>query len=288
MTADYCLNLNGDLCIYAPWKLNDGLLWYDTTPDNRWTNNQSTVPYSTISITLPRARKFNSISLAIFDDTARNGVAACPEGIRVVNPRTNETVAFRNSWDDCVPNALNTITFAQPTTDTPEPINATTPDDSAYTIETDRLQIIISDKLYYTTAVSEIQIWVAPNAGPRYEAEDGVIGTFIGSYEGRALGLNGTIQDGGVSLGTGGWVELADVRTSDGAAGNTTLTVVGGGVGSVAVQINWLTSTTLVFNSGNGTLVNQTVEVQMLRGGNVVTINQVSGTPFVDAIVVGS
>ncbi|KAK5136227.1 hypothetical protein LTR08_003834 [Meristemomyces frigidus] len=282
VSADYCLNLNGDECIYAAWKMNDGLLWYDTTPDNRWTNNQSQVPYSTIAITLPRARKIHSISLAIFVDTERGGVAACPQGIRVVDGRTNETVALRNPWAECVPNALNTIAFVPPTT-----LNTTTADGSDYTVETDLLQVVISDQLRLTTAVSEMQLWVAPNTGPRYEAEDGVIGTFIGSYEGRGLGLNGTIESGGVSLGPGGWVELADVRTADGGAGSVALTVLGGGQGTVEVMVNWLANVTVVFNGTAGVGVNRTVEVEMLRGGNVVTVVQTGGRPFVDAVVVG-
>ncbi|KAK3070543.1 hypothetical protein LTR53_010280 [Teratosphaeriaceae sp. CCFEE 6253] len=280
ITADYTLSTNGDIAPYEAWKLNDGLLWYDTTPDNFWTNNQSRVPYSTITITLPRPRQMHSVSLAIFVDTERGGVAACPEGIRVTDS-TGETVAIKNPWTDCVPNALNTLPFAAPTANTTS--NVTTPDQN-YVVETDSLQITLSDKLGYTTAVTEIQIWVAPNLGPRYEAEDGVIGTFIGSYEGKATGLNGTIENGGVTLYGGAWVELSDVRTASGEAGTTQLTVIGGGTGAVEVCLNWSTNTTVTFAGA----ANQTVEVDLLRGGNWVTIFQTSGTPFVDAIVVGS
>ncbi|KAK5123300.1 hypothetical protein LTR85_002730 [Meristemomyces frigidus] len=281
VTADWCLSANGDICPYEAWKMNDGLLWYDETPDNYWTNNQSEVPYSTITITLPRARKIHSISLALIVDVERGGVVECPEGIRVVDVRTGDTVAYKNPWDDCVPNALNTVPFSAPTGNSSD--NVTTPD-SDYTVETDLLQVILSDKLRYTTAVTEIQIWVAPNTGPRYEAEDGVIGTFIGSYEGRATGLNGTIENGGVSLASGAWVELGDVRSGNGSAGTTALTVIGGGTGTVEVQLNWLTNTTVTFSG----IANKTIEVGMLRGGNVVTILQTAGTPFIDAIVVGS
>ena len=260
--------------------MNDGLLWYDTTPDNRWTNNQSEVPYSTINITLPRARKIHSISLAIFVDAGRGGVVDCPEGIKVVDG-TGNTVAYKDPWNDCVPNALNTVPFAAPTGN--NSINVTTPD-SDYTVETDFLQVVISDKLRYTTAVSEIQIWVAPQTGPRYEVEDGVIGTFIGSYEGRATGLNGTIENGGVSLNAGAWVEVADIQTATGSAGRTALTLIGGGTGTVNVQLNWLTNTTVSFSGSS----NKTIEVDMMRGGNTVTIFQTAGTPFIDAMIVGS
>ena len=203
----------------------------------------------------------------------------CPDGIRVTDAK-GQTVAFKHPWDDCVPNALNTVPFANPASAVG---NKTTPD-TDYVVETDFLQVTLSDKLMYTTAVSEIQVWVAPNMGPRYEAEDGLIGTFIGSFEGRPTGLNGTVENGGVSLGAGGWVELADVRRSDGSAGRTSLTVIGGGSGTVELQTNWLMKQTVAF-SGQA---NKTLTVDMLRGGNVVTILQTKGTPFIDAIVVGS
>jgi hypothetical protein len=259
--------------------MNDGLLWYDTTPDNRWTNNQSEVPYSTINITLPRSRRMRSISLALFVDVGRGGVVDCPDGIKVTDGK-GKVVAFKHPWHDCVPNALNTVLFANPATIT---ANMTTPE-TGYEIETDFLQVTLSDKQRYTTAVTEIQIWVAPNMGPRYEAEDGLLGTFIGSFEGRATGFNGTIVNGGVRLGDGGWVELADVRTSDSSAGQISMTVIGGGHGTMELQMNWLTNHTLTFDGAD----NKTVEVEMLRGGNVVTVLQTSGRPFIDAIVIGS
>lgn len=131
-------------------------------------------------------------------------------------------------------------------------------------------------------AVGEVQIWVPPQLGPRWEAEDGVIGTFIGSYEGRATGLNGSVVDGGVQLGDGGWVELGGVRTATGEGGNATLTVVGAQTGTLVVGVNWLRNYTVAFEGA----ANKTLEVQMLPGKNVVTMFQVSGTPWIDAIVV--
>lgn len=237
------------------------------------------MPYSTINITLPRARKMQSISLAIFADVERGGVIDCPAGIKVTT-RSGEVVAFRSNWTDCVPNALNTIAFTPPSANGSS--NMTTPNDD-YTVETDFLQLIISDKLQYAAAISEIQIWVPPNMGPRWEAEDGLIGTFIGSYEGRATGLNGTIEKGGVTLHQDAWVELAGVRTASGEAGPVDLTIIGGGNGTVEVGLNWLQNQTVTF-SGSG---NKSVKFDLWRGGNSVTIFQREGTPWVDAIVVG-
>ena len=111
-----------------------------------------------------------------------------------------------------------------------------------------------------------------------------MLGTFIGGFEGQKSGLNCTIQNGGVSIGAGGWAELANVRSEGGSAGLTNLTVIGGRIGTLSVQINFLTSSPVVFGSAN---TNVTVEVDFLEGGNVVTLFQVEGEPWVDAIVVG-
>lgn len=134
-----------------------------------------------------------------------------------------------------------------------------------------------ADRLFLTSRVE-------PNLGPRYEAEDGLIGTFIGHFEGRATGLNGTIENGGVRLEAGGWVELANVHRSDGSAGQTSLTVVGGGQGIAEVGLNWLNNNQTITFEGHS---NKTLNVDMLSGGNVVSIFQSSGTPFVDAVIVG-
>ena len=281
VTSSAVWNPNGDLAPYPAWKMNDGLLWYDTTPDNFWTNNQSLVPYATINITLPRARNMTSLSLAVFADVERGGVVDCPEGIKIWDGHTGQVLAFKNPWTDCVRNALNTVLFAPPESGGAE--DETTPA-TGYEHETDFLQVLLSDKLHYTTALSEIQIWVPPNPGPRYEAEDGLIGTFIGGWQGRHTGLNGTIEDGGVRLGDGGWVELADVRRGDGAAGNATLRVIGAGPGSLEVGVNYAGNVSVVFE-GEGSL-EQTVEVGLWAGGNVVTLYQTEGRPWVDGFVV--
>lgn len=279
MTADWTLSTNGDISPWEAWKLNDGLLWYDETPDNFWTSNQSEVPYSTINITLPRARNISSISLAILSDVDTGGVVDCPAGIRVTDSK-GHLVAERNPWTDCLPNGLNTVAFApaEATSD-----NTTTPATNT-AVETDFLQVILSDKQGLAVAVSEIQIWVPPQTGPRYEAADGLVGTFIGGFEGKQTGLNGTIVDGGVLLGEGGWVELADVRRADSSAGPTNLTISGGMAGTVEVGINWSTNYTISFTGENAT---KSITTKLLRGGNVITFFQISGTPWIEAVTVG-
>lgn len=148
------------------------------------------------------------MSLAVYGYTSREGVIACPQAV-LVRDRNGTFLASRNPWTDCTPNALNTILFFAATNDS---TNATTLA-TGENVETDFLSITLINALYYSVALTEIQIWVPSNPYPRYEVEDGLLGTFIGGFEGKKSGLNCTIQDGGVVFGEGGWAEVANVRT---------------------------------------------------------------------------
>ncbi|KAK8256672.1 Six-hairpin glycosidase-like protein [Phyllosticta capitalensis] len=292
ITADYELNPDGDLVSTPSWKLNDGLVWYDEIPDNRWTNNQSTTPFNTLTITLPRARALESISLAVYADVDKKpgslpggGLIACPARVIVEDARSGAVLAERGSdadpWPDCVPNALNTIAF--------DAGNATT----------DSLTITLWNQLHYAVALSEVQLWVPESASSsgvsqgeaaRYEAEDGLIGTFVGSFQGTAYGMNGSVTTRGsnnatgVTLNTDGWVEVAGVVVE--ARGQGNLTVVGAGPGEVRVTVNWLGDGQVVSWDGDDA-EEKTVSVEWAPGRNFVTVFWVSGTPWVDALVVG-
>lgn len=283
ISADYLLSTNGDYSPYEAWKMIDGLLWYDNIPQNYWTQNQSTRPWNTLTIHLPRPRKISSISLAFIDDLANGGVITCPTGLRVTTAN-GTLLAERNPWTTCTGDALNTIAFAAPSS-LNATSNSTTPATGyGYEVETDSLLVQISDRLGYAFSITEVQLWVPPILGPRWEAEDGLLGTYVGGFEGVGYGLNSSIVGGGVQLTTGGWVEIGGVRTATSESGSASLTVIGGQVGEVVVRVNWLANYTVAFTGGNQS---QTVEVELLRGKNVVTLFWGSGTPWVDAIVVG-
>ena len=263
---------------YLPGKANDGLLFYDNPPDNFWSNNQSHTIASWLNFTLPRARTFSAVTIAVYDDSDRNGAIACPEAVRVyasnitviegsLNSSTNPTmVAERSPWSSCIGNARNTINL-----------------DGEITANT--ISLYFMDAIHYSVAIAEVEIWVPANTGPRYEAEDGMIGF---SQQGRATGTNGTVEEGRVMLMPGGALEIADVRSQlpGSVAGRVNLTVVGYG-GDLVVGMNFLQNVTAELpGSGNG---NATVEVDMLAGGNVVTMYQMGNdSVWLDAIVVGS
>ena len=216
----------------------------------------------------------------------RGGVVSCPQAIRISNFADNTVLAERNPWTGCVPNSLNTILFDAPSAN---PLNATTAATGA-NVTSDFIQIQLMNQIYNAVAVSEIQIWAPENLGPRYEAEDGLAGTFLGGFTGTKSGLNNTVENGGVLLQDRGWVEIANVQAAGGAAGTFPLTVIGGNAGTLSVQMNFLPgiNQTVTFNGGgNTTGLSQTIQVEFLRGRNVVTMMQVSGEPWVDAVVVG-
>ena len=286
VTADYVFSSNGDISPYDAFHLNDGLMWFDDIPTNRWTNNQSTTPFNTINVTFPRPRTFSSVSLGIWADNMRGGVISCPQAIRISNVADKTVLAERNPWTGCIPNALNTISFDAPSAN---PLNSTTPAANA-SVTTDHIQIQLMNKIYNAVAVSEIQIWAPENPGPRYEVEDGLAGTFLGGFTGRQSGLNNTVYNQGVLLKENGWVEVANVQAPGGQEGTFPLTVIGGNQGSFAVQMNFMpgSNQTVTFNGGlNQTGLSQTLQVEFMRGRNYVTMLQIEGQPWIDAIVVG-
>lgn len=273
VTADVRFSTNGDISPYEAWKMNDGLLWYDREPNNFWTNNQSTSPFSHIDITLPRPRTMSSISLAVIDDLEQGGVITCPLAINVTDSRTGTVLALRNPWTGCKGNALNTVTFNS-------------------SVTTDKLEITLTDQLDYAISITEVQIWVPENgdtgAANTYQVEDGLLGTFIGSFEGRMSGMNNTVTNttsgtnGAVQMSTGAWAEVAGVSAPGDVAGSHSLTLAASGNGVVQVQLNFLANSTITVG-GPG---NYTTSVDMLPGENYVTFWWVSGSPVLDSFTI--
>lgn len=301
--SSYYLTPNGDSADpYQAWKTVDGLLWYDLRPDNFWTANQSATPFTTLALTLPRPRTFRSISLALLGDLDQGGLLDCPESVRITNNRTGTVLATRVPWESCKTNALNTVVF------------------EAGEVTTDAVALDFVIKTSRTYAISEVQIWVPEETGPRYEAEDALAGTFIGGFDGRFAGGNTSLvtpsglegeaaTDGGLVLGSEGWIEWGGVIAPENATGD--ITVVGAGEGSIIVGLNFLRNVTVEFGGGSEVPVRATANdtenrnvlaigdvnksrdnvsaggFEFLTGGNVVTIFQAAGMPFVDAIVLG-
>ncbi|KKY18166.1 putative six-hairpin glycosidase [Phaeomoniella chlamydospora] len=324
VSADSCFNTNGDTCLYQPWKMNDGLLWYDITPDNFWTNNQSTTPYATITATLPSNRTFSSVSLAILDDSDESGVLRCPAAITITDLRTGLTLAERNPWTGCQPNELNTVLFAAPSTDssnTTTPIPSSSSNNNAtsgHSVTTDKIQITLLSQLKYAIAISEIQIWVPSNSTSSYlnittnttsssqqtySLSSALLGTLIGSLEGRATGLNCTINPSSsttspasVTFHPSCWAEIvlpylplsstavvdANYRTK------RNVTITGSGTGGILIGTNWLESVGNQTVTFSGAREEKTLKLWFEdRGKNWMNLFWQSGEPVVESVVVG-
>ncbi|KIV78006.1 hypothetical protein PV11_09774 [Exophiala sideris] len=267
----------------SAYKANDGLVFYDNPPDNFYSNNQTYNPASWLNFTLVRARNFSSVTIAIYDDSQRNGALACPAGLYVYASNTtagqglntsttastqDNLVAQRTPWTTCQPNARNTIAFNS-------------------TVTADTLSLYLVNAIHYAIGIVEVEIWVPANLGPRYEAEDGIIGFSSG---GGSIGTNGTVVNGGVQLtGQGddrGILEIADVRTQNlgGSAGSANLTIIGYG-GPVILGLNYLDNQTVTMPATQGG--NATVQLDFLAGGNVVTIYQSTDQAvWIDSLVI--
>lgn len=264
----------------SPYKANDGLVFYDNPPDNYWTNNQTYHPASWLNFTLPRARTFDSVTIAVYEDASRNGSIACPDGVYVyVSNSTNSSVSTDSSggdtlvlqqtpWSTCLGNSRNTLSF----------------NDS---VTADTLSLYLVNALHYAVAIAEVEIWIPANTGPIWYAADGIIGYYS---QGNALNTNGTVEAGGVKLGEGGLVEVAGVRNANAGGGMANVTLSGFG-GSVVLGANYLGNTTVNLPSGSGSgnaniTGSTSVQVSMLPGDNVFTFFQQQGEPWLGTIEV--
>ena len=211
-------------------------------------------------------------------------------------------------------------------------------------------------KLSRTLALSEVQIWIPQPESPRYEAEDSLMGSFIGGFEGRFAdgnvklvrpsyaaarpsistdfdtGIEGEGQgdmpvdhtDGGAVIRLDGWIEWAGIEHLDTSSTSAmeNITVIGVGMGSVIVGINFLKNVTVELTgaaslplsesedevmamSSRDSREAQTGEAyvadatkrerekkllgpfEFLPGGIMVTLWSEGGLPFVDAIEIG-
>jgi len=116
----------------------------------------------------------------------------------------NVTLASRSPWTSCTGNSLNTINLDN---------ESVTPSLPQY----HRLQLHVSRRWDFRNPDL-----VSFNPGPRYEAEDGILGTLFGSFEGRKSARNATVLNGGVTLrgnASSSWIGITDVRSGLGARG---------------------------------------------------------------------
>lgn len=249
--ASYTYNLD------APFKAFDGALFYDPTPDNRWTNYQSPSSSDTLQVTFARPRTFSSVTLAFYQDTGTGGAVACPANISIVTSAgpVNNMSPFK-----CIPNARNTFSF--------DAVNAT------------YVAVTMTGDAGHAVGVCEMEVWVPANTGPLYEAEDGLV-------QNQESTKSDPSASSGVytSLNSTQTLLIGGVVASASADHNVALRYRAASDSSILLQVNYLANYT--FNlaaASNWTTANATVG--LLQGLNTLLLQQPSGPIDVDYIVV--
>lgn len=224
----------------SPAKANDGYLFYDTTPDNRWTNNGSTSVNDTLQVTFPRPRNFSSVTLAIYSDRARGGVIDCPAAIELYG--SNGLIKNVSNFK-CLPNDRNTISFPM--------------------VESQFIAVNMFIKPSYGVGVCELEVWVPPNLGPNFYAVDEyVVGADV-------LNMNGTYVVGNMTNTT--TVEFGGIQASSSNAQPIMLSYANNGSQvEVGMTVNFMNPTNLSFASTGNSFSTMNMTVPLLAGANVV------------------
>ncbi|KAI1463851.1 Six-hairpin glycosidase [Daldinia caldariorum] len=146
-TADATYTNSGDF----QFKAIDGVLFYDSIPDNRWTNYGSPNLNDTLTITFSRPRNISSVTLALFSDVARGGGVDVPARIEIYG--STGLLAAINDSSSLLPNDRNEIKFGQ--------------------IETQFLAVNLYRKSSHLwVGICELEVWTPPISGPTYHAVD--------------------------------------------------------------------------------------------------------------------
>ncbi|KAI0008073.1 Six-hairpin glycosidase-like protein [Xylariaceae sp. FL0662B] len=246
-TADATYTNPGDF----QFKAIDGVLFYDTIPDNRWTNYGSPNMNDTLTITFARPRNVSSITLALFSDVARGGGIDLPARIEIYG--SDGLIATVHETSTLLRNDRNEVRFQE--------------------IETQVLAINFyrkSPEIF--VGVCELQVWT-PVPRPVYYAVDAHLtgrNTRVMFHKSSTATANGAVVG---SLGSDSNVAFSGIE-SDG--GRTTLTLTysnsGNSTVEVSVEVNQVFQTTLNLLPSKGKYVNVTADIMLAAGKNYLTI----------------
>ncbi|KAK6073656.1 Nuclear GTPase SLIP-GC 3 [Seiridium cupressi] len=137
----------------ADWayKAVDGHLYYDNIPDNRWTDYTSPNMNDTLTITFARPKNVSSITLALYSDVGRGGFIDIPASINIYG--SNGLIISLDDKSQFLANDRTVLKFDE--------------------VQTEFLAVNLfrqSSDIY--VGICEVEVWVPPNAGPKYYAAD--------------------------------------------------------------------------------------------------------------------
>ncbi|KAE9381515.1 hypothetical protein N431DRAFT_476332 [Stipitochalara longipes BDJ] len=234
----------------SPWKAIDGYLYYDSIPDNRWTNYQSPTTDDTLQITFARPRNVSSITLAMFSDVARGGGIDVPARLEIYG----STGLLATISSGFLPNDRNTFTFPE--------------------LETQFVSVKLFRKPNAWVGVCELEIWIQPDPSPRYYAVDALLTIANVTNDGNSLATNNCAVVGG--LASGSVVAFSGIESVGGDARITLSYTNAGQDTSVGVTINQLSQGSLKLKRTGSKYRSVTMDVALAGGRNF--INLLGGT----------
>ncbi|KAI1451246.1 Six-hairpin glycosidase-like protein [Annulohypoxylon moriforme] len=234
------------------YKAIDGVLFYDSIPDNRWTNYGSPNANDTLTITFARPRNITSVTLALYSDVARGGGVDVPARIEIYG--SDGLLAIVDDPSRLLPNDRNELSFDQ--------------------VETRFVAVNMyrkSSKLW--VGICELEVWTPPTLGPINYAADAYLtgeetrvvfdNTSTATSNGAVVG--GLKSDSNVAfsgiMSSGGWTT---VILSYFNSGNTTA--------EMGIEVNQVPQKRLYLPPSKGGYVDITTTVILASGKNYVSI----------------
>jgi hypothetical protein len=233
----------------APFKANDGYLFYDSVPDNRWTNYQSPNSNDTLQITFPRPRNISSVTLALYSDVSRSGSVDVPASIEIYG--SSGLLANLSDANTFVANDRNTFAFTE--------------------VETEFVAVNMFNKPNVFVGVCELEVWAPPGSGPDYYAVDALLsrGSVMNDAASTATSNGAVVGD----LGSSSVVAFSGIESIGGSSLlSLSYSNSDGGAVAVDVLVNQVSQgqLTLVGNGGKYTSVGMNVD--LAAGKNFVSL----------------
>ncbi|CZR50838.1 uncharacterized protein PAC_00712 [Phialocephala subalpina] len=233
-----------------PYRSIDGYLFYDSIPDNRWTNYQSPNTNDTLQIVFARPRNISSISLALFSDVARGGSVDVPAAIEI----HGSSGLLANLTSSFLANDRNTFYFAES--------------------ETTFVSVNMYKKPNVWVGICELEIWTQPQIiGPYYAVDAFLTDASVSQDTKASATTNGAVAS---TLSAGAVVAFSGIQS---AGGNGTLILTyanGGSDASVEITVNQVSQGNMSLPGTIGSYTAATMSITLAAGKNFV--NLIGGT----------
>ncbi|KAH8814191.1 Six-hairpin glycosidase-like protein [Hyaloscypha sp. PMI_1271] len=225
----------------------DGYLFYDSIPDNRWTNYQSPSTNDTLQITFARPRNISSVTLALFSDVARGGGIDVPARLEIYGS-SGSLANLSGGW--LLPNDRNTFSFEE--------------------VETQFVSVKMFRKPGVWVGLCELEVWVQPDPTPRYYAVDALLTgasvmTDRDSDATKNCAVVGCLGRGSVVAFSGIETAAVEVTVNQVSKGSLNLKGTGGNYHSAAMTVELAGGRNFIsLLGGTGNIRYETLDVKML------------------------